>query len=228
MRGISAVSETKSEPSEAGKAAADGDPSLGAHLTTLRGRLGLTREQVVSETHIPLHYLGMMESRDYSLISDQLYLVPFLRRYATFLKIDPEETAMRFVREVQRADSTPVPGRMSEPIEIDSGRKKKRSWLWIVILAAIIVLVGFVYMVTSERRANPTGPGIPAAPGVGGAPASSTLQPRQAPVSAAGAPPASGAAATIHPKAATGPASSDAPASAPASDSSSRNPAPQE
>ena len=46
----------------------------------------------------------MIERSDYGLISDQLYLMPFLRRYAAFLDLDGEEVAMRFVREVQRAE----------------------------------------------------------------------------------------------------------------------------
>jgi len=83
------------------------DESLGAFLIGAREGRGLTAEDVVRETRLPHHYLRMMETNDYSEISDQLYLVPFLRRYATFLELDQEDVAMRFIREVQRADSSP-------------------------------------------------------------------------------------------------------------------------
>jgi len=90
----------------ADKAPAAGDPdqSLGTFLIAARERRGFATDEVVRQTRIPANYLRMMETNDYSEISDQLYLVPFLRRYASFLELDQEDVAMRFVREVQRAD----------------------------------------------------------------------------------------------------------------------------
>src|SRR5262249_34606680 len=64
----------------------------------------------------------MIETDNYGLISDQLYLVPFIRRYASFLEMDPEEIASRFVREVQHAESNIV--RISEPLTV--ARKRAR------------------------------------------------------------------------------------------------------
>ncbi len=86
-----------------GKPANDAESSLGGVLSAARERRGVSREQAASQTGIPKRYLQMMENNDYSLASDQLYVLPFMRRYATFLALDPEETAMRFVREVPRA-----------------------------------------------------------------------------------------------------------------------------
>ena len=77
------------------------DQSLGAFLIAAREGRGLTADDVARETRLPPHYLRMMETNDYSEISDQLYLVPFLRRYASFLYLDQDDVAMRFVREVQ-------------------------------------------------------------------------------------------------------------------------------
>ena len=68
----------------------------------------------------------MIESSDYGLISDQLYLMPFLRRYAAFLNLDGEEVAMRFVREAQRAEVAAVP-RMSEPLALHD--RKRTPWV---------------------------------------------------------------------------------------------------
>ena len=81
---------------------------------------------MVRETRLPPHYLRMMESNDYSEISDQLYLVPFLRRYAGFLELDQEDVAMRFVREVQRADGNPGPPRLDQPLVAEP--RQHRGW----------------------------------------------------------------------------------------------------
>ena len=90
--------------------------SLGQSLIAARERRALSREGVVQQTHIPAHYVQMLEDDDYRRISDQLYLLPFLRKYAVFLDIDQDETAMRLLREVQRVENNPSPVRLGEPL----------------------------------------------------------------------------------------------------------------
>ncbi|MBF6568840.1 MAG: helix-turn-helix domain-containing protein [Candidatus Binataceae bacterium] len=125
--------------------------SLGAFLTTVREKRGVSREQVVSQTRIPGNYIAMIESDNYSAISDQLYVVPFIRRYATFLELDPEETAMRFVREVQRAESAIV--KISGPV-INSrrSRSKSRIGLWIFVLALFVIAILIAGLYARSRR----------------------------------------------------------------------------
>ncbi|MGH7932097.1 MAG: helix-turn-helix domain-containing protein [Candidatus Binataceae bacterium] len=127
----------------------ESDASLGKFLSMTREGCGVTREDVVSQTRIPNHYLRMLENSDYSLISDQLYVLPFLRRYATYLGLDPEETAMRFVREVQRADNTP-PIRMADPVQ--AHRKRHRGWAGMVAVIIAIAVIGWLYMLESEHH----------------------------------------------------------------------------
>ncbi|HVN27549.1 MAG TPA: helix-turn-helix transcriptional regulator, partial [Candidatus Binataceae bacterium] len=91
------------------------DHSLGKIMAMAREARGFTREQAAKSSNIPGYYLAMIESDDYSSIADQLYLLPFLRRYATFVGLDAEEVASRFIRDVQRADMNP-PKFSAEPI----------------------------------------------------------------------------------------------------------------
>ena len=126
-------------------------PTLGTFLVGARERRGLSRDDAVRETRIPNHYVQMMESNDYSLISDQLYVLPFLRRYATFLALDPEETVMRFVREVQRADNVP-PVRSIEPIEMDRPRAGSRSRGWNRPAIVVAVIAGLLAAWLAESR----------------------------------------------------------------------------
>lgn len=175
--------ELAQEPS---KTSAENEPSLGKTLAAARERRGASRADVVRETRIPAHYLEMIERSDYSLISDQLYLMPFLRRYATFLNLDGEEVAMRFVREVQRAEGAAP--RMSEPFALYD--RKRAPWgrvaAVIIVLSAIVVL----YIIVSGHHrgefgfhqvAPPPPPPASSAPAaVAPAPAPPMAEPRSA------------------------------------------------
>lgn len=118
------------------------DHSLGKIMAIARESRGFSREQAASTSHIPGYYLTMIESDDYSSIADQLYLLPFLRRYATFVGLEPEEVASRFIRDVQRADMNP--GRASEPIVMIADRKTF-PWGIVVIAGTAIVVVAIAW-----------------------------------------------------------------------------------
>ena len=133
-------------------AADDSDQSLGAFLIAARERRGLAAEDVVRETRLPSHYLRMMESNDYSRISDQLYLVPFLRRYASFLELDQEDVAMRFVREVQRSDSIP-PARLDQPLVAEP--RRARGWTGAIVVIGFLTMAAGVYLYESDRHRKP-------------------------------------------------------------------------
>jgi hypothetical protein len=115
------------------------ESSLGMYLLASREKRVVTREDAARDTRIPAHYLRMMESNDYSMIADQLYLLPFLRRYAEYLGLDSEEVAIRFVREVQRAENSPLPTLPSTGL--DSDRAPSNRWV-ILGAIAIIALIG--------------------------------------------------------------------------------------
>lgn len=157
------LSEKKPERSEVPPESADGaeesgEPNLGRFLSEARERRGVAQDAAIRETKIPEHYLRMLESNDYSMISDQLYLLPFLRRYATYLALDPEEIAMRFVREVQRADNIP-PARIDEPL-LPESRLRHYNWIAIGGVVALLAIIAFAYAAISKHRQEAS---IPAA-----------------------------------------------------------------
>lgn len=154
---------TAASPEQA-KPGAEAEPSLGKTLVAAREKRGLSRAEVVSHTRIPAHYLQMIESSDYALISDQLYLLPFLRRYAAFLGLDGEEIAMRFVREVQRAEGA-APARMSEPLTL-ADTSKRSHWGRTLGAAAVLVAIAVLYYLAAQhhRAAFRPPPVMPPAP----------------------------------------------------------------
>jgi cytoskeleton protein RodZ len=147
---LETVADSKPEappekPSEEGVTAAipsvlSNDQSLGKIMAMTRETRGISLEQAAKTSNIPAYYLTMIESDDYSSIADQLYLLPFLRRYATFIGMEPEEVASRFIREVQRADMNPGRGSDPEPIVIIDPRATS-SWSIVVYAGAALVVL---------------------------------------------------------------------------------------
>jgi len=127
--------------------------SLGQFLIGKRRDRGFTTEQVVNETHIPPHYVRAIENDDYGLISDELYLLPFLRKYAAFIGLDPEDIASRFVREVQKTESSPP--RMAEPIAmIASSQPHKPRRIRYVAIGVIVAAIALVAVELSLRHSK--------------------------------------------------------------------------
>ncbi|MGC2302543.1 MAG: helix-turn-helix transcriptional regulator, partial [Candidatus Binatus sp.] len=92
-------------PSEDGWSGLDVDQTLGQLMTETRKHLGLSRDQISEQTHIPAYYVRMIESDSYDAIPDQLYLLPFFRRYADFLGLDAQKVVSRFICDFEKAEN---------------------------------------------------------------------------------------------------------------------------
>lgn len=177
----------------------DSEPSLGKLITETRERKGMTRDQVINEAHLPAHYVKMIETDNYDLISDRLYLVPFLRRYATFLGLDPEEVASRFVSNVQHAEANVV--RLSQEITVVTKKPGAagRIAFAVLIVAVVILLADFAWRRFVERAPVPAPIASPAQ--VAPAPKAEAPAAPPAPVVTNPAAPAPPAAAPANPSA---------------------------
>lgn len=151
------------QAADSGGEGAVAEQSLGQLITETRERKGLTREQVATDAHLPSHYVKMIETDSYDLISDRLYLVPFLRRYAAFLGLDAEEIASRFVTNVQHAEANVV--RISQ--ELTMVAKKPGGALgriaFRVMIAAILLLLADMAWRRYEEHQVPAPVASPAA-----------------------------------------------------------------
>jgi hypothetical protein len=83
----------------------DVEQTLGQLMTETRKHSGLSREEVADRTHIPAYYVRMIESDSYDAIPDQLYLLPFFRRYADFLGLDAKKVVSRFICDFEKAEN---------------------------------------------------------------------------------------------------------------------------
>jgi cytoskeleton protein RodZ len=154
------VSDKKSkfQVAESETNGAESGPSLGHVITEARERKGLTREQVANEAHLPPHYVKMIETDSYDMISDRLYLVPFLRRYATFLGLDAEEIASRFVTNVQHAEANVV--RISQELTMVAKKPgSSRRIVFVVMVGAVVLLLAdFAWRHFEDREASAPAP----------------------------------------------------------------------
>ena len=196
--------KTKIQAAESAVEGVESEPSLGHLITESRERKGLTREQVATEAHLPPHYVKMIETDSYDMISDRLYLVPFLRRYATFLGLDAEEIASRFVSNVQHAEANVV--RISQEITMVEKKPGSRRRIVFAVLvgAVVLMLADFAWRRFEDHEASPPAPvESPAAMGSSAQAPNETLPPVTVTNSEAAQPPASAPAISNVPRPAT-------------------------
>jgi cytoskeletal protein RodZ len=135
---------------EIGKSSGNQEQSLSELLASARERRRLSAAEAAAQARVPAHYVKMLEAGDYSRISDQLYLLPFLRKYASFLALDADDVAMRFVRDTQTAENYPV--KIPEPAQ--ASPTTRRSWLTSVAVALIVLLALYLAGVGRHRAAD--------------------------------------------------------------------------
>jgi cytoskeletal protein RodZ len=103
--------------------------TIAQELRERREERGLSLENVREQLGIPMHYLGAMEGVRSSLIADDFYLIPYLRRYAEFLEVNPSAAVGRFLSE----------GRRDEPrAPVRKRRGSRAAW----ILGGLAVAAG--------------------------------------------------------------------------------------
>jgi cytoskeletal protein RodZ len=136
--------------------------TLGELMTMTREQAGLSREQVAEQIHIPAYYVRMIESDSYDAIPDQLYLLPFFRRYAIFLGLDAQKVVSRFIVDFEKAESQivdikalKVPQAPKAPkapkaakAPADKNASAKSLLLWRQVASAVLVVGVVLTLVT--------------------------------------------------------------------------------
>lgn len=117
--------------------------NLAALLRQTRENKRLTLKDVETATRIPTVYLRVLEGGD-GLMSDQVYLMPFLRTYAKFLEMDTNAVVTQFVSELQRGNSRPAAPatRRGAAAAAPSASSRLSFWALPLLLSLGILLVG--------------------------------------------------------------------------------------
>ncbi|MFI5226413.1 MAG: helix-turn-helix domain-containing protein, partial [Candidatus Limnocylindrales bacterium] len=101
-------SDVRSEP---GRQTSTGGlyPSLPERLLEARERKGVDLYRAERDTKIRARYLGALERGDYRELPGSVYTKGFLRNYALYLGLDPDEILLQWRRERGEGQGRPEP-----------------------------------------------------------------------------------------------------------------------
>lgn len=74
----------------------------GGQLAELRGKRGLTLEEVARITKIPTRYLTAIETNDLSKLPARVYVQGFVKNLASLYKLDPTKVAKHYLENVDK------------------------------------------------------------------------------------------------------------------------------
>jgi cytoskeleton protein RodZ len=122
---------------------------LGAWLRQRREELGIDLEQVEADTRIRTRYVEALEAEDFDALPDPVVGRGFLRNYAAYLDLDPQEASDRYSALVARPEPESVASDQPSPFmagpfrpvplhRIAAGGSRRR---WLFGLAAVVLVV---------------------------------------------------------------------------------------
>ncbi len=128
--------------------------SLGERFRAAREQRGLTLSEVAEHLRIRSVYLAAIEDQNWSAIGAPVYTRGFLRTYARYLGLDPEEAVAEYHKTAGAASGPDT----SMPNPIISYKEPRSLGLLIWIASAVAIgLIGFViYLYVSPPRAQQT------------------------------------------------------------------------
>jgi cytoskeletal protein RodZ len=143
--------------SDAGRGVtADPAPSLPERLYAARERKGVDLYRAERDTKIRARYLGALERGDYKDLPGAVYTKGFLRNYALYLGLDPDDVLLQWRRErgdvKEQAPAIVVPRPIAAPRQ---GLTFSPSLVVAALLTVVIVAFGVYLGVQVLRFAKP-------------------------------------------------------------------------
>jgi len=118
--------------------------TFGFKMRSVREEQGLSVEDVVRATRIPVHHLRALEEDNLGALPDEARVVEYLRSLAGLLDVDPDLVIEDYVRERDsRKTDRPV---VEPPVTPERPRRPGRSPLTLVSVGIVIVVAVIVTM----------------------------------------------------------------------------------
>lgn len=124
---------------------------MGERFRAAREARGLTLSDVAEQIRIRSVYLAAIEDESWSTIGAPVYIRGFIRTYARFLAMDPEEAVAAFNRTQPLAASAPLGS--AEPPREPTVRRRGAAVIWLAAAVAVL-LIGFVVYNELTMRSN--------------------------------------------------------------------------
>lgn len=123
--------------------------TISTALKQAREQQGISLQDVSQAVKVPLPYLQALEGEgDRRFLADTTYLIPFLRRYASYLDLNHNGAVRQFILELQSSEIAKV------KIPLESPLSPARFSAWILPLA---VLLGGLFSVAFVIRSSELG-----------------------------------------------------------------------
>ncbi|MHB8876090.1 MAG: helix-turn-helix domain-containing protein [Myxococcaceae bacterium] len=106
---------------------------FGRYLAQQRELRGLSREDVSRVTKIPLTLVGALETGQAERLPARVFVVNYIRAYATVIGLSPEEALLRF-EEIDRTERGEPP-----PAALERVRRKKALFTLAGVVTALVV-----------------------------------------------------------------------------------------
>lgn len=116
-------------------------------LRQARENRNIGLKEAEAATRIPVRYLQILEGGETHLLSDRAYVIPHLRRYATFLELDVPSVVNQFATEQLHA--TQIAG------IIQAEREAESRSSWTIPIISLLVLVGVFAVASQQGVLNP-------------------------------------------------------------------------
>ncbi|GFN23792.1 MAG: helix-turn-helix domain-containing protein [Thermoanaerobacteraceae bacterium] len=133
---------------------------IGEELRRAREEKGITLREAEEATKIRLKYLDALEKEDFQQFPGRVYAIGFLRSYARYLGLDPQELVEELKAELPPEEEEEY--RVASPREGHREKTKKRgiSRWWAVVLV-LFLLWGLNYLYNQSRPVPEESPQLP-------------------------------------------------------------------
>ena len=127
--------------------------ALGEQFRAAREARGLSLSEVAEQIRIRSVYLAEIEAENWSAIGVPVYIRGFLRTYARFLGLDPEEAVAEFNKTAQGAPVADGTG-LSGAAWSDGPARNLSPLLWIASGVAVILVAFVIYNFAMLRQSR--------------------------------------------------------------------------
>lgn len=121
--------------------------SFGEYLKREREYRHITLDEVSQATKIRKYYLDAIERDEYNLLPGDSYLKGFVRSYAKYIGIDPDDTVLRLESYLKQFETKKTP----LPVKRSIMTKSSRVYV-IIAIAGILVIVALAGIVRKGKK----------------------------------------------------------------------------
>ncbi len=120
---------------------------FGRYLSQQRELRGLSRDEVSRVTKISPSLIAALEEGQIERLPNRVFVVNYIRSYATVIGLAPEEAILRY-EEVDKAAPEP------SPVTLERERRR-RAWLILAVVLLVLAAGVFAALVVTGKVALP-------------------------------------------------------------------------